>query len=145
MKLLIQRVEKASVKVDSRIVSAINHGVVVFIGVTHTDTNENSAWLANKLVHLRIFEDDEGKFNRSLLDIKGSALIISQFTLYGDCEAGRRPSFTQAAAPDFANQLYEHFIEEVRKKGVTVETGIFAAKMKVSLINDGPVTLMIER
>jgi D-tyrosyl-tRNA(Tyr) deacylase len=144
MKLLIQRVEKASVEVDSSIVSAIDIGLVVFIGVTHNDTYENCIWLAKKLVNLRIFEN-EGKFNCSLLDIKGEALIVSQFTLYGDCNTGRRPSFTQAASPDFANKLYELFIKEVKATSISVKTGIFAAKMKVNLINDGPVTLMLER
>jgi D-tyrosyl-tRNA(Tyr) deacylase len=145
MKILIQRVNEASVEVDSKIVGAISAGVLVFIGITHNDTKEQAAWLANKLINLRIFEDEAGKFNCSLLDQKGSALIVSQFTLYGDCNGGRRPSFIQAAHPELANSLYEYFMEEVRKSGVRVEKGIFGAKMKVALVNDGPVTIMLER
>jgi D-tyrosyl-tRNA(Tyr) deacylase len=145
MKILVQRVKHANVEVDSKIVGTIGPGVLVFIGVTHEDTKEQVTWLANKLINLRIFEDDQGKLNRSLFDCKGVALIISQFTLYGDCTDGRRPSFIQAARPELAKQLYEEFIEEVQKGGVAVQTGIFGADMKVSLLNDGPVTLMIER
>lgn len=145
MKILIQRVTQASVEVDSKIVGAIDGGVVVFVGITHSDTMVQAEWLANKLINLRIFEDELGKFNSSLIERKGAALIISQFTLYGDCSKGRRPSFTQAALPEMAKQLYEQFIDEVRKGGIPVETGIFGAKMKVSLVNDGPVTLMLEQ
>lgn len=145
MRILIQRVTQAEVKVDGKTFGAIGPGVLVFVGITHTDTAAQGAWLANKLIHLRIFEDAAGKINQSLIDRKGSALIISQFTLYADCTDGRRPSFTQAAAPAIAQPLYEQFIEEVRKGGVPVETGIFGADMKVSLVNDGPVTLLLER
>lgn len=145
MKILIQRVTRASVEVDRKVVGAIDLGAVVFVGITHTDTADQAVWLANKLVHLRIFEDDEGKLNQSLLDIGGSALIISQFTLYANCDAGRRPSFIQAAPPEMAEPLYELFIEQVRKKDIIVATGIFGADMKISLLNDGPVTLILER
>lgn len=145
MKILIQRVEKASVEVDKKVVGAINSGLLVLVGVTHEDTTEQAAWLVNKLIHLRIFSDENGQMNKSLLESGGSALIISQFTLYADCAGGRRPSFTNAASPSHAKELYETFIDEVRKKGISVETGIFGAMMKVSLINDGPVTLMLER
>ena len=145
MKLLIQRVTQASVEVDQKTVGSIGAGVLVFVGITHQDTQVQSAWLANKLVNLRLFEDAHGKINQSLLDRKGSALIISQFTLYADCTDGRRPSFTQAAPPNIAQPLYEHFVEEVRKAGVPVETGIFGAEMKVALVNDGPVTLILEK
>jgi D-aminoacyl-tRNA deacylase len=145
MKLLIQRVTHASVEVEGKTVGAIGQGVLVFIGVTHQDTKLQSSWLANKLINLRLFADEQGKVNRSLLDCQGAALIISQFTLYANCNEGRRPSFTQAAAPNLAKELYEHFVEEVRKGGVLAETGIFAADMKVSLLNDGPVTLILER
>lgn len=145
MKILIQRVTQANVEVDAKIVGAIGVGVVVLVGVTHADTATQAAWLANKLVNLRIFEDEGGKINRSLVDQKGAALIISQFTLYGDCSDGRRPSFTQAAPPEKAKELYGLFIEEVRKGGIPVETGIFGAEMKISLVNNGPVTLMLER
>lgn len=145
MKILIQRVSHASVEVDKKIIGKIGAGVLVFVGITHGDTHAESSWLANKLIHLRLFEDAQGKMNQSLIDQKGSALIISQFTLYADCTGGRRPSFTQAALPEIANPLYEHFVEEVRKGGIPVETGAFGAEMKVSLLNDGPVTLILER
>lgn len=145
MKLVVQRVAHAKVEVDAKNVGEIGAGVLVLLGVTHTDTKEQTAWLANKLINLRIFEDSEGKLNRSLLDIKGEALIVSQFTLYGDCSEGRRPSFTRAARPDLANELYDYFIQEVQKGGIEVATGIFGANMQVSLLNDGPVTLIIER
>lgn len=145
MKILIQRVTEANVKVDSQIIAKIDRGVVVFVGITHSDTLTQASWLANKLINLRIFEDEMGKMNRSLMDQKGSALIISQFTLYANCDTGRRPSFTQAALPDAANSLYEQFMEEVRKGGIKVESGIFGADMKISLVNDGPVTIMLEK
>jgi D-tyrosyl-tRNA(Tyr) deacylase len=122
MKLLIQRVTQAKVEVANETVGSIGLGVLVFVGITHADTPTKAAWLANKLIHLRLFEDSQGKINQSLLDRKGSALIISQFTLYADCSEGRRPSFTQAAPPDIAKPLYEQFIEEVRRGEVSVET-----------------------
>lgn len=145
MKILIQRVTQASVEVNKEIVGKIGPGVVVFVGVTHSDTANRATWLASKLVNLRIFEDAQGKINQSLLDCKGSALIISQFTLYADCSNGRRPSFTEAAPPEIANCLYEQFVKEVQKSGIETATGIFGAEMKVSLVNDGPVTIMLEQ
>lgn len=145
MKILIQRVTEAKVTVNGNSVGAIGSGLLVLVGVTHDDTPAQSSWLANKLINLRIFEDEAGKMNKSLIDTKGSALIISQFTLYGDCYEGRRPSFIRAARPEVAKPLYEHFCGEVRAGGVAVATGIFGAEMKVGLVNDGPVTLMIER
>ncbi len=145
MKILIQRVSFAKVEVDHKIVGEIGSGVLVFVGITHTDTAMESAWLANKLIHLRIFEDAQGKINQSLIDEKGAALIISQFTLYADCSDGRRPSFIKAAPPEIAKPLYEKFIEDVKKSGIPVETGIFGAEMKVSLLNNGPVTLILEK
>lgn len=145
MKILVQRVSEASVETDNKVVGNIGHGILVFVGITHTDTNQQAIWLAKKLVNLRIFEDAQGKINQSLLDKEGSALIISQFTLYADCNEGRRPSFTQAAQPEFAKSLYETFVDEVRKTGVIVATGVFGAYMKVALINDGPMTIMLER
>lgn len=145
MKILIQRVLEASVEVEGAIVGSIGPGLLVFVGVAHTDTIEQAKWLAQKLVHLRMFDDEEGKTNRSLLDKKGAVLVVSQFTLYADCSEGRRPSFIQAAAPEPAMMLYEKFVEEVRKEGVPVETGVFGAMMKVSLVNDGPFTLIVER
>ena len=145
MKILIQRVSHAKVEVENKTVGKIGEGILVFLGITHNDTAVQARWLANKLINLRIFEDDQGKINRSLIDLNASALIISQFTLYGDCSDGRRPSFTQAAPPEIAKPLYEQFINEVRQGGISVETGIFGAQMKVSLQNDGPVTLLLER
>lgn len=145
MKILIQRVTEANVKVNFETVAKIDKGVVVFVGVTHSDTPAEASWLANKLINLRIFEDEAGKMNQSLIDQKGSALIVSQFTLYADCNSGKRPSFTKAALPDMANSLYEFFIEEVRKGGIQAESGIFGAEMRVSLINDGPVTILLEK
>jgi D-aminoacyl-tRNA deacylase len=145
MKILIQRVSEASVEVEGNVVGSIDHGVLVLVGITHNDTVSQAAWLANKLVNLRIFEDSQGKINQSLLDKHLSALIVSQFTLYADCNDGRRPSFTQSAPPEVANPLYEVFVNEVSKLGVPVATGIFGAHMKVSLINDGPVTILLER
>jgi D-aminoacyl-tRNA deacylase len=145
LKILIQRVTQANVVVDGQVVGAIGDGVVVFVGVTYSDTAAQATWLANKLINLRLFEDPLGKMNQSLIDKQGSALIISQFTLYANCNEGRRPSFTEAAPPDMAKVLYEQFVEEVGKGGVPVETGIFGADMKVSLVNDGPVTLILER
>ena len=145
MKILIQRVSFAKVEVDGKIVGEIGAGVLVFVGITHTDTAIESAWLANKLVGLRIFEDAQGKINQSIIDQKGSALIISQFTLYAECNDGRRPSFTEAAPPEIAKPLYEKFVEDVKKSGVPIATGIFGAEMKVSLLNNGPVTLILEK
>ncbi|MEI8126023.1 MAG: D-aminoacyl-tRNA deacylase [Parachlamydiaceae bacterium] len=145
MKILIQRVTQANVEVNAKTVGAIDGGIVVLVGVTDNDTVAQATWLANKLVNLRIFEDEAGKINRSLIDQKGAALIISQFTLYSDCRDGRGPSFTQTAPPEMSKHLYDHFIEEVRKSGIPVATGIFGAEMKVSLINDGPATLIFER
>lgn len=145
MKILIQRVAHASVEVDNKVVGSIGPGVLVFLGVTHGDTKDQAAWLANKLIHLRMFEDELGKINQSVLDRKGAALIVSQFTLYADCTEGRRPSFIKAAPPELAKPLYEQFIDEVKKGGLAVQSGVFGAEMKVSLLNDGPVTLIIER
>lgn len=145
MKILVQRVSNASVVVDNQIIGAIEAGVVALVGFTHRDTFAEVEWLASKLVNLRIFEDEEGKMNHSLIQQQGSALIISQFTLYADCHAGRRPSFIQAASPELAKHLYELFIQEMRKANISVATGIFGAEMKVALVNDGPVTVMLER
>lgn len=143
--MVVQRVSQASVSVNSEIVGAIGSGLLVFLGVTHSDEEDQAAWLASKLVNLRIFEDSHGKMNQSVYDRQGEILVISQFTLYADCSAGRRPSFTSAAQPIQANALYEVFIQEIEKSGMPVKRGIFGADMKVSLISDGPVTLIIER
>ena len=144
MRLVVQRVTNASVKVEEEITGAISEGYMVLVGVTHEDTEEDVFYLAEKLAHLRIFEDENGKMNRSLLDIKGSVLSVSQFTLYGDTRKGRRPNFMKAAKPDAANSLYECFNKTLREKGIHVETGCFVAMMDVSLTNSGPVTILMD-
>lgn len=145
MRALIQRVSRASVSVDGEVRGAIGPGFVVLLGVTHGDSDEEAAWLANKVAGLRVFEDDGGKMNLALADIGGSVLVVSQFTLYGDASRGRRPSFTDAAPPDVAEPLVEKFGNQLRDQGITVETGVFGAHMSVEIHNDGPVTLMIEK
>ena len=144
MKLVVQRVKNASVEVDKKIVGEIDKGYLVLLGVTHTDTKEIADYLVKKLCNLRIFEDENGKMNLNINQVNGSMLIVSQFTLYGDCTDGNRPSFTNAAKPDFANELYEYFCDKCSKKNIHIEKGIFGADMKVSLLNDGPVTIILE-
>ena len=145
MKFLVQRVKEAKVDIDNKTVGKIDKGFLVLIGITHTDTKEIADYLIKKLINLRVFEDENGKMNLSLKDKGGSLLLVSQFTLYADCSSGNRPSFTMAAKPDFAEELYEYIISECKKKIDTVETGIFGADMKVELINDGPVTIILEK
>ncbi|MFL7808589.1 MAG: D-aminoacyl-tRNA deacylase [Anaerolineae bacterium] len=146
MRAVVQRVARASVTVEGKVVGAIERGLLILLGVTHDDGDEQAAWLANKVAGLRIFEDDEGKMNLSLLDVGGSALVVSQFTLYGDASRGRRPSFTAAARPEVAEPLCDRFVELLRDAGVTrVESGAFGAHMLVEIHNDGPVTLILER
>ena len=145
MRIVLQRSKEASVTVDGQIVGAIDKGLVLLVGVTHEDTEEAAQFLADKVVNLRIFEDEDGKMNHSLLDVGGSILSVSQFTLYGDCRKGRRPNFMDAARPDHATEIYNLFNEELKKKNVAVETGIFGAMMDVQLVNDGPVTLILEK
>ena len=144
MRVLIQRVTASSVKIDGETVGSIGAGLNTLVGVTHDDTEAEAKYLAEKCVNLRIFEDEAGKMNRSLLDVGGEALIISQFTLYGDTTQGRRPFFGDAARPEVAEPLYEKFVELVKSYGVKVATGKFGGDMKVEIHNDGPVTLMIE-
>jgi D-aminoacyl-tRNA deacylase len=144
MRALVQRVSEARVTVDGRVVGEIRLGLLVLLGVTHPDTAEQSAWLAGKVAGLRIFEDADGKMNRSVVDVGGEVLAVSQFTLYGDCRKGRRPSFDAAARPEQAKALYEAFVADLRAVGVRVATGVFQAHMQVALVNDGPVTVMIE-
>ena len=144
MRILIQRVTKGSVSIDGELVGQTGPGLVVLVGVTHTDTEADAEYLANKCINLRIFTDENGKMNRSLLDLGGSVLAISQFTLYGDCVKGRRPGFDLAARPELAEGLYEKFVELLRAAGVHVETGRFGADMLVEIHNDGPVTFLLE-
>lgn len=144
MRAVVQRVKESHVSVANEIVAGIGRGLLVFLGVAKGDTHKDATYLADKISHLRIFEDDQGKMNRSLLETGGSMLVVSQFTLLGDCRKGRRPSFIQAARPEEADHLYESFAKLVRDKGVAVKTGRFRTMMAVSLINDGPVTIIIE-
>ena len=145
MKFIVQRVKKSQVDIDDKTVGKIDKGFMVLIGITHDDTKEIADYLVKKLINLRVFEDEKGKMNLSLKDVDGSLLLISQFTLYADCSSGNRPSFTNAAKPDFANELYEYIIEECKKQIPIVQTGIFGADMQVSLVNDGPVTIILEK
>ena len=145
MRALLQRVSSANVTVNGRIIGQINRGFVILLGVTHSDTAAQAAWLANKIAGLRLFEDDAGKMNLGLSDVGGSVLVVSQFTLYGDARKGKRPSFTAAAQPEQAEPLVDYFCDCLRQAGLTVATGQFGAMMQVNIHNDGPVTLMLER
>jgi D-aminoacyl-tRNA deacylase len=144
MRVVVQRVRYGRVQVDDKIVGEIGHGFVLLVGFTHEDTKEDLTYIAEKVTGLRVFEDEQEKMNRSLLDVGGSILSISQFTLYGDCRKGRRPNFMHAAAPTLANELYDQFNEQLRSYGIQVETGIFGAMMDVELANDGPVTILLD-
>ena len=144
MKVLIQRVKKASVKINGELYSLIDKGILALVGIEKGDTLEQVQKSAKKIVGLRIFPDENDKMNRSLVDIQGEMLIVSQFTLCGDCKKGTRPSFDKSAAPDIANKLYEDFVKEIQNYGIKTETGVFGAMMDVELINDGPVTFMLE-
>ena len=144
MRALVQRVRKGSVTIDGKVNGAIEQGLVILLGVTHTDTEKDADFVADKCVDLRIFEDENGKMNKSLEDIGGSILLVSQFTLYAATRKGRRPSFDAAARPEHAEPLYEYFIRKLRSRGITVETGIFGADMQVEIHNDGPVTMLVE-
>lgn len=144
MRLVIQRVREARVVVDGSTVGAINEGLLVLIGIAKSDTAEDAEYLVDKLLGLRIFSDQEGKMNRNIEEAGGSLLLVSQFTLYGDCRKGRRPSFDAAAPPEQAMSLYNRFVELARKGHVPVETGVFQASMQVHLVNDGPVTILID-
>ncbi len=143
MLAVIQRVKQSSVSVDKHIVGRIDHGLLILLGVAKEDKEAEADYLSKKIVNLRIFEDENSKMNLSLLDTGGEALVVSQFTLLGDCKKGRRPSFVDAAGPEKANALYEYFVEKIRQMGVHVQTGQFRAMMDVSLVNDGPVTLIL--
>ena len=144
MRAVVQRVSSASVSVDGEVVGSIERGFVVLLGVGGEDDTSDITYLADKVAHLRIFPDDDDRMNLSLLDIGGTALVVSQFTLYGDCRRGRRPSFTEAAPPDRADALYEEFVAALSERGVPVETGVFRAMMDVQLVNDGPVTILLD-
>jgi D-aminoacyl-tRNA deacylase len=144
MRAVIQRVSRASVTIDNTTHGKISQGLLVLLGIRGGDSSTDLRWLAEKVVNLRIFEDQQGKMNRSLADIDGEMLIISQFTLYGDCRKGRRPGFSSAAPPEIAEPLYQQFIEEVKKRQIKVATGVFQASMEVELVNDGPVTLLLD-
>jgi D-tyrosyl-tRNA(Tyr) deacylase len=145
MRVLLQRVSRAEVRVGERVTGAIERGFLLLVGFTHTDTDAAVAWMADKVAGLRIFTDAEGKMNLGLDDVGGAVLVVSQFTLYGDAQKGRRPSFVDAARPEQAIPLYERFVAMLRERGLRVETGEFGAMMDVELVNDGPVTLSLER
>lgn len=145
MKALIQRVKRASVTIEGKLYSKIDKGLLVFLGVQKGDNEENADKLAQKLVNLRIFEDENEKMNLSLKDVNGQMLVVSQFTLCGDCKKGTRPSFDNAELPQKANQLYEYFVSQIKTQGIETQTGSFGAMMDVELINDGPVTFMVEK
>ena len=144
MKILVQRCDKASVKVDNKIVGSIDKGMMILVSFTHTDTSDNIDYMVDKVLNLRIYDDEAGIMNKSILDINGSILSISQFTLYADTRKGRRPSYVNALSGEIATNLYDEFNEKLKKQ-IHVETGIFGAEMKVELINDGPVTIMLEK
>ena len=144
MRAVLQRVSQACVTVDDKIVGQIGTGMLVLLGVEPDDGDEQVRWMADKCVELRIFEDDAGKMNRSLLDTGGAMLVVSQFTLLGDCRKGRRPSFVGAAPPEHAEKLYDQFVTHVSSRGIKTATGIFRAHMDVALVNDGPVTILLE-
>jgi D-tyrosyl-tRNA(Tyr) deacylase len=144
MRAVVQRVKQGVVKTNGETVGRIGQGLLVLLGVAGDDSTEDADYLANKIINLRIFEDENGKMNRSLLETGGELLAVSQFTLLADCRKGRRPSFVRAAEPEKANGLYEKFVEQIRQNGVAVQTGRFQARMEVALVNDGPVTIIIE-
>lgn len=145
MRLVIQRVSHASVTVDGQVVGQCGVGFCILVGVKTGDTQAEAKWLANKAANLRVFEDAEGKMNLSLLDVKGEALVVSQFTLYANAQQGRRPDFINAARPEEAEPLVQHFVDQLRAEGVPTQTGVFRAMMQVEIHNDGPVTIIVEK
>ena len=144
MRAVLQRVSRAQVEVEGRVTGAIAGGLVVLLGIHRDDTDKDLAWLVEKIVHLRIFDDEQGLMNRSLLDTRGELLIVSQFTLHGDCRKGRRPAWTAAAPPELARRLYEDFITACRQRGIPTQTGVFQAMMDLTLTNAGPVTILLD-
>ena len=145
MRVVLQRVSEASVTVDKQVIGKIGRGYLLLIGLTHSDTAEKVQWMADKILGLRLFADEEGKMNLGVQDVEGELLVVSQFTLYGDASKGRRPSFIDAARPETAIPLYDAFVTSLKASGLRVETGEFGADMKVGLVNDGPVTLILDR
>ena len=145
MRVLVQRVSRAEVRIGERLAGRIGHGLLLFVGFTHDDADDRLVWMADKVVGLRLFADDEDKMNRSVADVGGALLVVSQFTLFGDAAKGRRPSFIDAARPETAVPLYERFVTMLRERGIPTETGEFGAMMDVDLVNEGPVTLWLER
>ncbi len=144
MKALIQRVSEATVTADGKMSGEIKSGLLILLGVKNEDTEKDADFLVNKIINLRVFPSDKGHFEKSLIDVSGSALVVSQFTLYGSCDKGRRPDFIDAAKPEHAKRLYDHFVKKMRETGVKTETGVFGAMMDVHLVNNGPVTFMLE-
>lgn len=144
MKIVVQRVSQSNVKVDGKSIGKISYGMLIFLGVSKEDQRKDADYLINKIINLRMFEDEDGKMNLSALDIKAEILVVSQFTIYGNCQKGRRPSFDEAADLAIGEELYNYFVEHIKKHGLKVETGKFRAMMDVSLVNDGPVTFILE-
>lgn len=144
MRAVVQRVKRAAVSVDEKLISSIGHGLLVLVGIGKNDNAEDIEWMTEKIAGLRIFEDEHGKMNLSVEDTGGEIIVVSQFTLFGDCRKGKRPSFSEAASPDEAKQLYESLIQRFFEKGITVGTGIFQAEMDIELVNWGPVTLLLD-
>ena len=144
MRAIVQRVKSANVQIDEQLVAEIESGLLIFLGISIDDQQSEIDYLISKIANLRIFRDDDLRMNKSLLDVGGQALVVSQFTLYGDCRKGRRPNFSQAAKPEQAHQLYQVFINQLQQLGVDVETGVFQATMDVGLTNDGPVTILLD-
>lgn len=144
MRAIIQRVSQASVTVNKNTVGEIAHGFLILLGITHSDTAMDADWIVGKISKLRIFEDDDGKLNKNITNVEGSILLVSQFTLYGNCKKGNRPSFMDAARPEQAKPMYEYVIAKLQEAGITVETGSFGEYMKVSLVNDGPTTILLD-
>ena len=144
MRAVIQRVKTSSVSIEKKLVNEIGPGLLVLLGVADNDQTKDADYLADKIVNLRIFEDDNSKMNRSLIETRGEMMVVSQFTIFGDCRKGRRPSFANAAPPEKAEKLYSYFVDEITKIGIPVKTGVFRAMMDISLINDGPVTIIID-
>ena len=144
MRIVLQRVKNANVKVEDEIVGSISHGFLILLGVGKEDTAMDADWLVEKISKLRVFEDENEKMNKDIIEVNGEILVVSQFTLYGDCKKGNRPGFTDAGLPEEANKLYEYFVEKIKEKNIKTETGQFGAHMDVSLVNDGPVTLILD-